>query len=189
MNIDALCIPSHKGLLGPQGCGAVIFGGEIKMNTLIEGGNGVDSLESAMSYALPERYESGTLPLPAIAGLSAGIDSLRSIGIERICEHEKRLFCRAREELSRIDGVEIYTPHIEGAVLLFNIRTKGSEEIAQRLSEAGICVRGGYHCAALGHKTLGTDKSGGVRVSFGPFNSSGDVDALCAAVKEISRGS
>lgn len=189
MNIDALCIPSHKGLLGPQGCGAVIFGREIKMNTLIEGGNGVDSLDGAMSYALPERYESGTLPLPAIAGLSAGIDSLRSIGIERICEHEKRLFCRAREELSRIDGVEIYTPHIEGAVLLFNIRTKGSEEAAQRLSEAGICVRGGYHCAALGHKTLGTDKLGGVRVSFGPFNSSGDVDALCAAVKEISRGS
>lgn len=185
MNIDALCVPAHKGLLGPQGCGAIILGSELRMNTLSEGGNGVDSLEGTMSYDAPERYEAGTLPLPAIAGLCAGIDTLGSIGIERIAEHEKRLFCRAKEGLSRIDGIKIYTPLQEGAVLLFNAEGHTSEEMARALSERGICVRGGYHCTALGHKILGTEEYGGVRASFGPFNCSKDVDFLCEAVKEI----
>ena len=185
MNIDALCVPSHKGLLGPQGCGAVILGEGIRMSTLIEGGNGVDSLTGMMSEGIPERYEAGTLPLPAIVGLSAGIDTLNSIGIDKVAQHEKKLFCRAREGLSCIDGVRVYTPTYEGSVLLFNVTGKGSEETARALSERGICVRGGYHCTALGHKALGTEERGGVRVSFSPFNCSDDIAALCKAVREI----
>ena len=183
MNIDILCLPGHKGLFGPQGCGVMMLGRELQMNTLIEGGNGVDSLDGSMSYDIPERYEAGTLPLAAIAGLSAGLEVLRTIGIDRICEHERKLFCRACEQLGEIKGIRLYASQHEGAVLLFNIDGKGSEESARRLGDQGICVRGGYHCCALGHKTLGSD-TGGVRVSFGPFNSSDDVDALCRAVKD-----
>ncbi len=185
MNISALCVPSHKGLLGPQGCGAVILGSDIRMSTLIEGGNGVDSLMGMMSEGVPERYEAGTLPLPSIVGLAAGIDTLNSIGIERIAEHEKKLFCKARDGLSGIDGVKIYTPSHEGSVMLFNIEGKSAEKTAAALSERGICVRGGYHCAALAHKTLGTEKCGGVRISFGPFNCSDDIGALCKALRSI----
>lgn len=186
MNIDALCIPAHKGLLGPQGCGAMILGEEIQLSTQNEGGNGVDSLSASMSDSPPERYEAGTLPLPAIAGLSVGIDTLLSLGIERVLFHEKKLFCCARDGLSRIGRVKIYTPFAEGSVLLFNIEGMSSEAVARELSEKNICVRGGFHCSSLGHKTLGTQNAGGVRVSFGPFNSSKDVDALCDAVGQIA---
>ncbi len=185
MHIDALCVPGHKGLLGPQGCGAVILGKGITAQTLMEGGNGVDSLEGAMSYGSPERYEAGTLPAPAIVGLSAGLDTLSSIGLDKIEAHEKRLFRRARERLTLLEGVKIYTPQYEGSVLLFNVAGRGAEETARTLSDKGICVRGGYHCSALGHRTLGTADTGAVRASFGPFNSSKDVDAFCDAVGEM----
>ena len=186
MRIDALCVPAHKGLLGPQGCGAIIFGSSVVADTLIEGGNGVASLEADMGESMPERYEAGTLPTPAIAGFCEGIEQVRRLGLERIRYHEERLFLYAREMLGNINDVSICCPEQEGSVLLFNVDGHGSEEVARLLSESGICVRGGYHCTALGHKTLGTIETGGVRASFGVFNSSADIDALCRAVRAIT---
>lgn len=185
MKIDALCIPSHKGLLGPQGCGAAILGKGVMPKTLVEGGNGINSLEADTSGELPERYEAGTLPTPAIAGLCEGVRTVRALGIERIAEHERELFRRALIGLSQIEGVRIYCPHHEGSVLLFNKDGIDSEELCLALSERGICTRGGYHCSALGHKTLGTTNGGALRVSFGVYNSSYDVDKLCEALREI----
>lgn len=187
MKIDALCLPGHKGLLGPQGCGALILGKGVRPATLIEGGNGVASLEGEMSEDAPERYEAGTLPAPAIVGLSAGIDVLCELGISRIEEHERRLFKRARDKLGSISGVRVYCPEYEGSVLSFNIEGLGSEEVARALSEQGICVRGGYHCSALGHRTMGTVDTGSVRASFGVCNSSRDIDSLCDAVIRIKK--
>lgn len=185
MNIDALCLPSHKGLLGVQGCGIVIWGRE-GADSLVEGGNGVASLEAKMPLETPERYEAGTLPTPAIAGLCAGLDIVEELGYERISAHEKRLFRNAKEELQSIQGVQLHAAQYEGSVLLFNIDGHGSEEVAAELAKNNICVRGGYHCAALAHKTLGTLEGGGVRISFGPFNSSCDIDRLCEVVRGIS---
>ena len=124
MNIDALCVPAHKGLLGPQGCGAVILGDGVRLETLIEGGNGVDSLLGEMPAEPPERYEAGTLPIPAIIGLSEGIDR---IGLDNIERREKRLFKRARNSLSEIDRVRIYCPEESGSVVLFSVAEEDSE--------------------------------------------------------------
>ena len=55
MSIDALCIPGHKSLYGPQGIGAIIFGNECIGATIIEGGTGINSLELDMPDFLPER--------------------------------------------------------------------------------------------------------------------------------------
>lgn len=187
MKIDALCVPAHKGLLGPQGCGAVLLGEGVKMQTVCEGGNGVDSLSGEMSEEPPERYEAGTLPLPAIAGFGEGIEVVKEIGLGRIEAHEAALFKRARKELLNIGGVKIFCPESEGSVILFEIEGRGSEEVAAELAKAGICVRGGYHCAALAHKAMGTEESGAVRASFGIFNKESDVDALCDAVRKISK--
>lgn len=185
MKIDALCIPAHKGLLGPQGCGAAILGKRMHPKTLVEGGNGVSSLEGEMSGEPPERYEAGTLPTPAIVGFCEGVRTVGALGIEAIANHEKELFRRAREGLSRIEGVRIYCPSEEGSVLLFNKEGIDSEELCQRLSDRGICTRGGYHCSALGHRTLGTADGGALRVSFGVYNSSYDVDRLCEEMRDI----
>ena len=185
IHADALCIPAHKGLLGPQGCGVVILAEGVKMQTLIEGGNGVDSLMGEMPDEPPERYEAGTLPIPAIVGLSEGISAIEQIGVENIERHERDLFEFARSELSNLNRVKIYSPQYSGSVLLFSIDGCDSERACEFLANQNICVRGGYHCTALAHRAIGTEESGAIRASFGIFNRESDIESLCAAIKKI----
>ena len=187
MNIDALCVPAHKGLLGPQGCGAVVLREGVRLETLFEGGNGVDSLEGAMPEYAPERYEAGTLPVPAIIGFGEGIDAVVRIGVENVERHEKALFELTRTALEQIGGIKIYCPQYSGSTLLFSFEGIKSERVAEYLSKRGICTRGGYHCAALAHRALDTDDSGAVRVSFGVFNSESDIEALNDALRALKK--
>ena len=187
MCIDALCAPGHKGLYGIQGAGFLALSDKISLDTLIEGGNGLSSLIGEMSDDVPERYEAGTLPTPSIVGLSEGLKVVSELGIERISEHEKALFRYARDKLSAIPDITLHMPEYEGSVLLFSHKHIESEKLAAKLGDAGICVRGGFHCSALGHKTLGTYDSGAVRASFGIFNNSHDIDTLATVLGEISQ--
>ena len=187
MCIDALCAPSHKALYGLQGAGFAALSPSLSssLNTLTEGGNGVNSFEAFMPDTSPERYEAGTLPTPSIAGLCEGIKHIRSIGIDAIREYESELYIYARELLLNTKGVTVYAPNHVGAVILFNKEGKGSEELARALNEYGICTRGGYHCAPLAHKVLGTDEGGAVRASFGIFNKKSEIEFLARALNEI----
>lgn len=186
MNISALCLPSHKGLYGPQGCGVIVLGRNVTLDTLIEGGNGVNSLDGDMPSFSPERYEAGTMPTPAVAGLCEGVKAINEIGLKEIAEYESSLFISAREMLCNTPNVSIYAPSYAGPTLLFNLRGISSEALARELDSHGICVRGGFHCSALGHKTLGTSEDGAVRISFGIFNKQSDVENLGKALTRIS---
>lgn len=192
MNIDALCVPGHKGLYGPQGCGLVVLGKGILPESLTEGGNGVYSLEGRMPEFSPERYEAGTLPTPAIAGLGEGLRAVSEIGCDTIANHERALYRYARELLESIPELKLYAPGEEGAVLLFSMEGRPSEQIGAMLNEQGVCVRSGFHCAALAHRTLQTPADGAVRVSFGMFNRFSEVETLYRALsrlqKELPRG-
>ena len=185
MGITALCLPGHKGLLGPQGTGMLILGKGVVLDTLMEGGNGVDSLRGKMGEDSPERYEAGTLQTPAIAGLRAGLDYVRSVGVEAIQAHELELGRRLREGLMALPRVKVYAPHRIGAVTLFSVEGYTSEEVGRLLDREGICVRAGFHCSALGHKTLGTPEDGAVRASLGWFSRERDVEALLRAVGRL----
>ena len=187
MNIDALCAPSHKSLYGPQGCGFAALSSEIaeRLDTLTEGGSGVNSFDLVMPETSPERYEAGTLPTPAIAGLCEGIKQIKSMGISAINEYECELYRYARERLLNIDGITVYAPHHEGSVLLFNKNGKSPEELSSELNANGICTRGGYHCAPLAHSTLGTDETGALRISFSIFNKKSEIDTLAKIVNNI----
>ena len=183
--IDALCAPSHKGLCGIQGAGLLALAEKQELATLVEGGNGMYSLEGDMPKELPERLEAGTLPTPALAGLCAGIRYVRKLGCDAIGTWERTLYLALRERLETLDGVRIHLPEQEGAILLFTVEGKSSERVASELASRGICVRGGYHCAALGHRALGTTEDGAVRVSFGHGNTHADLDALWRALKQL----
>ena len=124
MQIDALCAPGHKGLLGPQGCGILVLGEGIVADTLIEGGSGYNSLEGTMPEEAPERYEAGTLPTPAIAGLLEGVREVRRFGIDHIHSHESALTARLCERLMAMPKVTLYAPHHIGSVLLFSLQAK-----------------------------------------------------------------
>lgn len=186
--ISALALPGHKGLLGPQGSGALIVSGGFPARPLTYGGSGSASLDVDMPRELPERLEAGTLSTPAIVGLELALAALRSIGLDRIEEHEKALFLTARSSLSEIRGVTVYAPRHAGSVISFNVDGIASDRVASMLSERDICVRGGFHCNPLAHKVLGSERGGSVRASFSPFNTADDIIALTDAVRDISRG-
>ena len=185
-NIDAVCVPSHKGLFGPQGAGAVVFSSPdaAEYSTLVEGGSGSNSKDPEMPRFLPDMFEAGTLPTPAIAGLSKGIDFVVSNGIDEIRRHESELSYLL---LSRIGDDRRYKVYGDatGGIVLFNKAGIPSTDVARELDRAGICVRAGFHCAPLAHKTLATGESGAVRVSFSPFNSRRDVTKLVDVLKTI----
>lgn len=189
MNIDILCMPSHKGLYGPQGCGIMILGEDMNLpRTLVEGGNGIASLDLSMGNQAPERFEAGTLCTPAIAGLCEGVDFIEKNTVEYIDGYEKKLWERAYSDLCDIPEIKIYAPEYAGPIFSFNIEGYNSDEVGNILSGYGICVRTGFHCSMLGHSTLKTDNGiygGCIRASFGMANTLRDVDLLCRRVKEI----
>ena len=185
MCIDALCAPGHKGLLGIQGCGFCVLGERLHPDTLIEGGSGYQSLSPHMPDDYPERGEAGTLPTPAITSLAAGIGYVEQLGTEAILAHEKALFAALHERLSSLTGYRVYLPELQGSTLLFSREDIAAEHIGEYLARHGICTRSGYHCAALGHATLQTPQGGATRVSFGPFNTLHDVEALYRTLRRM----
>jgi selenocysteine lyase/cysteine desulfurase len=187
MNIDALCAPGHKGLYGIQGCGFCLLGAGLEADTLVEGGSGYASLDAMMPDEWPERGEAGTLPTPAIVGLCSGVKFLSNRDVKEIHAHECALFDRLLDRLTGMKGYSVYLPEHRGSTLMFHREGVTSEKIGHYLARRGICVRTGYHCAALGHKTLGTPDGGGVRVSFGIFNTPREVDAFCRALRDMEK--
>ena len=185
MQIDALCVPGHKGLWGPQGCGALILGAGIVADTLMEGGSGYNSLEGDMPEEAPERYEAGTLPTPAIAGLLEGVREVKRRGVDHIHAHEVALTERLFEHLCAMPKITLYAPNHKGSVLLFSLQDLSADRVGAFLNERGFCVRTGFHCAALAHATLGTPASGAVRVSPSLFNTASQIDAFAEALKEL----
>ena len=148
--------------------------GARRLKTLVEGGSGIHSLEKDMPADLPEHFEAGTLPAPAIAGLREGVKWVQKTGIRAIHEHECALWQRTYTDLCCIKGVRIYddTP---GSILLFNADHFPPSLLAAELSRAGFCTRSGLHCAPLAHNVLHTGDDGAVRISFGAMNTQKEV--------------
>lgn len=189
-NIDVLCAPGHKGLYGPGGTGVIVFsvhGASCgRVSSFIEGGNGVSSLDINMPDALPEKLEGGTLGVPGIAGLGAGVRYISEHGIKNIFRHEAALTKRAYMALSFNRNVKIYGYCPTSPMLLFNVADKDCETVASALNERDICVRAGYHCSPLAHRRVGTPAGGAVRMSVGYSNTDEDIDEFIKAVNEIS---
>lgn len=190
MCIDYLCIAAHKGLYAPTGAGALLIRGECPA-PIIEGGTGTSSLMLAQPDELPERLESGTLPIVTIVGISAGADFVRSRGIDNIYSHEIALTVRAFKELGNIGGIRLYSNpperYFSAPVLAFNIIGSNSEEVGRLLAERGIAVRAGLHCAPSAHKHIGTLDTGAVRIAPSYFTRSEDIDNLLRAVQSIAQ--
>ena len=186
-NIDFLVAPAHKGLYGIQGAGFVVINSKKELETLIEGGNGINSLETTMPIFLPERHESGTLPLPSIVGLCEGIKEIKKRSIDEIATHERELFRLFRDGLLNISGINVYANDFEGSTLSFNHEKLSAERLSSILDEQNICLRAGFHCSALAHASLQTLETGTVRASFGIFNKKSDIDKLLLAVNNICK--
>ncbi len=186
MNITSLCMPGHKGLFGPMGVGLLISGDDVRYHTIIEGGAGINSLDVAMPDELPERLEAGTIPLPAIAGLLAGINFVNRVGLEEIHVHECTLSAALIEMIGNSSGVTLYGD-TNSSVIGFNLDGHSPAEAGEYLASHGICVRTGYHCAPLAHRTIGSFENGHIRAGFSYMNRMSDVNALARAILDFGK--
>lgn len=188
--IDYLCCAGHKGLYGPMGVGILVLRDpEDKLETLIEGGTGTQSRSLLQPDDPPERYEAGTINVPGIIGLSAGVDFVAGKGPENIYREEMGKAAYLHRALSGIKKVKLYTPEPRAPwyvpVLSFNVGDIPSEEAGAYLAKRGIAVRCGLHCAPFAHKKFGTEESGTVRASVSVFTRRHELDALAMAVSKI----
>ncbi len=184
-NATAIALAGHKGLYGLQGVGVLILNDKADISPLIYGGTGSESFNTDQPSCYPERLESGTLNLPAIASLCDGVKYAYS-NMENFAHHLRERTAWLINQLSAIRNCKCYsTPNCVG-IVAFEIKGRQSTEIADILNgEYDIAVRGGLHCAPLMHKTLGTDDCGLVRVSLSAQNSARELSVFIRAIKSI----
>lgn len=192
MNIDLLAFTGHKGMMGPTGIGGSYIRDDVPIRGTRFGGTGVRSAYPFHLEEFPYRMEGGTLNIIGVAGLNAGQKWIQEQGVEKIHEHEMKLWDRLRLALQEIDGVETYcadTAEDHIAVLSFNIDGIDAGNVGIMLDgDHNIACRTGLQCAPLVHEQLGTDKlHGTVRFGIGPFNTDEHIDAAIEAVREISK--
>jgi cysteine desulfurase family protein len=179
------CMPGHKSLFGPQGTGILICCKDKYLYSIIQGGTGSNSYSFKQPDYLPDVYESGTLNVPGICGLAAGISFIKRIGLVKIKNKHKSLLNYAKEGLNCLDRVHLFTDSShEHGILSFAIEGLDSEEVCSILSRFDICVRGGLHCSPLAHQNSNTSDTGLIRLSFSVFNSLNEIEKLVYLTKK-----
>ncbi|MCH5384269.1 cysteine desulfurase [Limosilactobacillus reuteri] len=189
LGIDILCFTGHKSLYGPEGIGGICFSRSIDIEPLISGGSGIDSYNHSMPNRLPEKLEGGTLNVPGIAGLGAGIDYLLSRGVKKQGEKAIKLADMFAHQINHNSNIKIYTnlaaPHV-GTIGL-NFRGINSVDISDYLNDYGIATRAGAHCAPLIHQALGTTTQGITRFSFCSFNTEEEVRQASRVINHLAK--
>lgn len=188
LQADMVAMPGHKGLLGPQGTGLLALGDGINPEPLMVGGTGSASESMLQPELLPDRYESGTLNTPGIAGLLMGLRFARRYRQE-IHQYECWLNQRFRSRIIGLPGLRmLHHPDADCVgITSFTVDGVDAGQIADGLDAAGIAVRGGLHCAPAIHTWLGTLQSGAVRVSPGIYNTEQDMDDAAAILERMLR--
>ena len=191
IGVDVLCFTGHKALLGPQGTGGLYVRPGLTIRPLVVGGSGVHSFDERHPAQMPTALEAGTLNVPGLAGLCAGVQWILEQGVETLCAKEAELARLFYQNIRELPGVTIYgDPEmaLRAPIISLNLDGEDSARVADLLWEDyGICVRAGAHCAPLMHKALGTAEQGTVRFSFSNFNTEQQVLAAAQAVRELAQ--
>ena len=188
LNADMIAMPGHKGLLGPHGTGLLALRDGMDPEPLLVGGTGSNSESILQPALLPDRYESGTLNLPGIAGLLAGLVFVRRHRAE-IEAYERALNDRLRLALEGIPHLTVLgdsrAPRVGITSVVPTDRDSGA--LADALDASGIAVRAGLHCAPAIHAWLGTLETGATRFSVSPFTTEREIDDAAAVTARLMR--
>jgi cysteine desulfurase/selenocysteine lyase len=186
LGCDFYVFSGHK-MLGPTGIG-VLWGRRAALEAMEPTRGGGEMIKEvwidrARWNDLPWRFEPGTPPIAEAVGLTAAIEYLEKLGLERVAEHERALARQTVELLQAVPGVTVYGPRAavdRGAVVAFGVEGLHAHDVAALLDEEGIAVRAGHHCAQPLMRRYGI--IGTARASFSVYTSSEDVSLLAHAV-------
>ncbi len=191
MHIDALCFTGHKGLRGPQGVGGMLLRDELcsQMTPLISGGTGSRSDSEEVPDFMPDRFESGTMNLPGIAGLHRALTYLEEYGIENIARQELAICQRFIDGALTLPDTRVVgklNTQDRAAIVSLDFQKMDNAEVSFLLdNQYGVMTRCGLHCAPRAHKSLGTFPQGTVRFSFSHHNTPEEVDTCIEGLRKI----
>jgi selenocysteine lyase/cysteine desulfurase len=208
-HIDYLVFSAHK-MYAPFGIGVLIGPKEVfdRGEPDYKGGGTIDLVTHSFVRwaAAPERDEAGTPNVIGVMTLVESVKVLNNIGMRNIEKNEKELTEYALQRLKLIPGLQLYGNTEDSSdrvgIITFNIKDMYHKVVATILSyEYGIAVRSGCFCAQpYVQKLLGISKKeikrrikyddlphpGMVRISFGLYNTTKEVDTLIKALTNIT---
>ncbi len=186
---DFVAFSGHK-MLAPSGVG-VLFGKERLLDAMppfLGGGSMINEvkLDRFTSAELPAKFEAGTPPIASAIAMSAAVDYLQQVGLERVHRHEQCVVRYAYDALHQVPGLRILGPAPEhrSALVSFVFERIHAHEFAQVLNDRfGIAVRAGHHCTQPLHALLGITAS--TRASFYLYNRPEEVDRLLEGIAAV----
>lgn len=191
LQLSALILPAHKGLLGPTGIGAALLSEPFaaQLRPLLTGGTGSFSHLESQPQALPDRFETGTQNHPGIFAWDAALAWIEAQGVESLYIREQENSAYFIRGLDAIHGLRLLgTKDVSRRLGVFSLDFLGKDPaiVAQCLAEEyGICIRTGLHCAPAAHQTLGTYPRGSVRFSLGHYHTKEDLDIALSAINKV----
>jgi Selenocysteine lyase len=184
LGVDFYSFSAHK-LYGPNGVGVLYYSERVasEFSPVYGGGQMLyDINDDIYSFkAPPFRYEAGTPNIMGIIGFGATLSMLKDMDFKSMTEHCSSLANKARDMIQeRIPDVDFYSVK-NSTILSFNINGMHHVDISTLLSESGISLRSGKHCAIPLMKHFSV--SGTLRASFSPYNNEKDVVRFIAALQ------
>ena len=184
--IDFYTFSGHKWTLGPKRTGVLYVRKELldTLRSITVGAysnGGYDIFKMDMTFdPTAQRYEYATQNEMLFYGLGAGVDFVRTIGLQRVLDHNKSLAEKFYEGLKDIPGIEVISPEeseYRTAMITFRVKGQNIREIANELSNRrGIRVR---HVPEVGLE--------GLRVSFHVYNNESEVDRILRELNALVR--
>ncbi|MSO25817.1 MAG: cysteine desulfurase [Candidatus Nanopelagicaceae bacterium] len=189
LEVDFLAFSGHK-VLGPTGIG-VLWGKAELLDQLepgLFGGSMVDSvsMQGATWAKAPRKFEAGVPNMAQAVGLSAAVDYISEIGMDKVAQHEHDLTKQLISGLQNISGVQVIGPvdmKDRGGVVSFTVDGVHPHDVGQYLDQFGIAVRTGHHCAWPLMRRL--NLVGTTRASFHLYNDESEVKVLLNTVSKI----
>ena len=189
MDVDFLVFSGHK-MGAPMGVGILYMRREWmkKITPLNYGGEMVEGVEyqngaikSEFAFG-PQKFEGGTINMGGVAGLSAAIDFWQDHNKDdKLFGVVEELTSFLKEQIGEIEDAEMY--YAKNGIVLLNIKGVHAHDTAQILSNYGVMVRAGWHCAEpfLTEKRIGS----AVRVSLMFYNTKNELKYLTSILKKV----
>ncbi|MBA2444487.1 MAG: cysteine desulfurase-like protein [Nocardioidaceae bacterium] len=151
--------------------------------------------------AVPERFETGTLPYELLAGVTAAVDFIAGLAspadgsrrdrvvasMAAVEEYEDRLMGRLASGLKAIEGVTLHgRPDRRTPTLLFSVQGASPGEVHESLATRGVNAPSGSFYALEAARWLGLGAAGAVRAGMAPYTNDDDIDRLLEGVAMVT---